>query len=88
VSMTKTVGFAILGAGVVADYHRQAIAANAERGARLVAIGHYDRTKYPEISERLGIPCVSQEQILADPEWMWSASARPAANTPNRPLLP
>ncbi len=61
-----TVGFAILGAGMVADYHRQAIAANADLGARLVAVGHYDPARYPEIGAQFGVPCVGQEDLLAD----------------------
>ena len=66
--MSKEIGFAILGAGMVADYHKQAIAANAEGGARLVAMGHYDAAKYTEIGASFGVPCVSQQQILADPD--------------------
>ena len=54
-STFETVGFAILGAGMVADYHRQAIVANAARGARLVAVGHYNPARYAEISAELGL---------------------------------
>ena len=66
-STLETVGFAILGAGMVAEYHQQAIEANAERGAQLVAIGHYNRERFAEISGRFGVSCVSQEEMLADP---------------------
>ena len=66
-STSKTIGFAILGAGMVADYHRQAIAANAELGARLVAVGHYNPSRFAEISGKFGAPCVDQEALLADP---------------------
>jgi UDP-N-acetyl-2-amino-2-deoxyglucuronate dehydrogenase len=62
----ETVGFAILGAGMVADFHRQAIAANADLGARLVAIGHHNPGRFAEISAKFGVPCVSQEDMLAD----------------------
>jgi len=62
-----TIGFAILGTGMVADYHRQAIAANVELGARLVAVGHYDPTRFSEIGAKFGVPCVSQKELLADP---------------------
>jgi predicted dehydrogenase len=62
-----TIGFAILGAGMVADYHRQAIAANAQLGARLVAVGHYNPARFDEISAQFGVPCVGQEALLADP---------------------
>jgi UDP-N-acetyl-2-amino-2-deoxyglucuronate dehydrogenase len=63
----ETVGFAILGAGMVADYHHQAIAANAELGARLVAVAHYNPARFPEICSQFGVPCVTQEELLADP---------------------
>jgi predicted dehydrogenase len=65
-STFETVGFAILGAGMVADYHRQAITANAARGARLVALGHYNPARYAEISAQFGVPCVGQEDLLAN----------------------
>ena len=63
----ETIGFAILGAGMIADYYRQAIAANAEKGARLVAIGHHNPSRFAEISQRFGVPCRSAEDVLADP---------------------
>jgi UDP-N-acetyl-2-amino-2-deoxyglucuronate dehydrogenase len=63
----ETIGFAILGAGMIADYYRQAIAANAEKGARLVAIGHHNPSRFAEISQRFGVPCRSVEDVLADP---------------------
>ena len=65
--MSDSVGFAILGAGMVADYHCQAIAANAELGARLVAMGHYSPDRFPEICAQFGVPCLSQDELLADP---------------------
>ncbi len=65
--MTNTIGFAILGAGMVADYHRQAIQAHQDRGARLVAVGHYDADRFAAISARFGVPCRSYDEILADP---------------------
>jgi predicted dehydrogenase len=51
---------------MVADYHRQAIVANADLGARLVALGHYNPARFAEISAEFGIPCVGQEDLLAD----------------------
>jgi UDP-N-acetyl-2-amino-2-deoxyglucuronate dehydrogenase len=63
----ETVDFAILGAGMVADYHHQAIAANAELGARLVAVAHYNPARFPAICSQFGVPCVTQEKLLADP---------------------
>jgi predicted dehydrogenase len=65
---SKDVRFAILGAGVAADYHRQAVAANEAQGARLSAVGHYDPSRYDEISARFGAPCVPYETILSDPD--------------------
>ncbi|RME65704.1 MAG: gfo/Idh/MocA family oxidoreductase, partial [Caldilineae bacterium] len=65
--MTNTIGFAILGAGMVADYHRQAILAHEDQGARLVAVGHYDPQRFAAISARFGVPCRSYDEILADP---------------------
>ena len=65
--MSETIGFAILGTGMVADYHRQAITANAELGAQLVAVSHYNPTRFAEISAKFGVPCLSQEDMLAHP---------------------
>jgi UDP-N-acetyl-2-amino-2-deoxyglucuronate dehydrogenase len=63
----ETYGFAILGAGMVAEYHRQAIEANADLGARLVAIGHYNPDRFGEIRDRFDVPCVTYDELLADP---------------------
>jgi len=62
------IGFAILGAGMIADYHAQAIAANAENGARLVAVGHYDRQRFAEIERRFGVPCQTEAELLSNPQ--------------------
>ena len=62
------VGFAILGTGIIAEVHRQAIAMNADRGARLVAVGHYDPSRFAEIGERFGVPCLSQADLLKRPD--------------------
>jgi predicted dehydrogenase len=67
-STSDNIGFAILGTGMVADYHQQAIEANAEAGARLVAVGHYDSKWFNEISQRFGVPCMRQEELLTYPE--------------------
>ncbi len=63
----QTTGFAILGTGMVADYHRQAIEAHADKGARLIAVGHYDPAQYGAIGERFGVPCRPFDELLADP---------------------
>jgi UDP-N-acetyl-2-amino-2-deoxyglucuronate dehydrogenase len=67
-TMSETIGFAILGTGMVAEFHRQAIAANADLGARLVAVAHHDPARFAEIGARFGVPCLSQERMLADPD--------------------
>lgn len=64
----ETINFAILGTGMVADYHRQAIAANIDRGARLVAVGHYNPARFDEIGAKFNVPCLNQEDLLANPE--------------------
>jgi predicted dehydrogenase len=56
-----SLGVAILGTGLVADFHRQAIVAN---GARLVAVSHYDPSKFAEISKRFSVPCLTFEDVL------------------------
>lgn len=65
--MTKPIGFAILGTGMIAEYHSQAIRANADLGAHLVALAHYDPARFAELGARFGVPCVRQEEMLADP---------------------
>ena len=65
-SATGELGFAILGAGMVAEYLRQAIAANGDIGARLVAVGDVDLARFDEISARFGVPCVTPDDLLAN----------------------
>jgi len=62
------IGFAILGAGMIAEYHAQAIAANRENGARLVAIGHYDSQRFAEIEQRFGVHCLTEPELLSNPQ--------------------
>ena len=62
---TQKLGFAILGAGMIADYHRQAIEANADLGAQLVALSYYKPARFKEISDQYGVPCLSQADMLA-----------------------
>jgi len=62
------IGFAILGAGMIAEYHARAIAANAENGARLVALGHYDIQRFAEIKRRFGVPCLAEHELLSNPQ--------------------
>ena len=63
-----TLGFAILGAGMIVDYHQKAIEANADLGARLVAMGHYNPDRFEEVGTRYGVPCLSQDDLLARPD--------------------
>ncbi len=58
--------FAILGPGLVADYHITAIKANKHLGAQLQAIIHYEPSKFEAISHKYGVPCVPLEDALAD----------------------
>lgn len=59
------INFAILGAGMIAEYHQQAIEANADKGARLVAISHYNPDRFDAITQQFGVPCQSYEDVLA-----------------------
>lgn len=58
---------AILGTGIVADYHKTAIISNEPFGASLSCVVHYDPAQFETISNRFGVPCVSLETMLADP---------------------
>ncbi len=60
-------GFAILGAGMVAEYHLNAIQECADLGARLVGVGHYNPARYEDISQRFGAPASSYDELLANP---------------------
>ncbi len=60
-------GFAILGAGMVAEYHLNAIQECADLGARLVGVGHYNPASYEDISQRFGAPAKSYDELLANP---------------------
>ena len=64
-TLSETLGFAILGTGSIANVHRQAIAANAALGARLVAVGHHDPARFGDIGAAFGVPCLGQEALLA-----------------------
>ena len=58
---------AFIGAGMIADYHRQGVLACADQNVRLTAIGHYNPAKFGEISARVQLPCFDYAQIFADP---------------------
>jgi predicted dehydrogenase len=58
-------GVAIVGTGMVARYHQQAILAS---GATLVAVAHHKAEKYHQLSQKFGVPCLSIEDVLKHPE--------------------
>lgn len=60
--------FALLGTGVVADFHRKAIEASRDDGAELAAVVHYDPAKFEEIEAEFGVPCLSEEEMLGRPD--------------------
>jgi predicted dehydrogenase len=58
---------AILGAGMVARYHAQAIAATP--GTRLVAVSRFDASKAAASASEFSVPCeTSEEALLARPD--------------------
>lgn len=63
--MQGTTGFAILGAGSVAGLHRLALTSISDTGARLVAVGHHDPGRAGELGEEFGVPCLTEEEVLA-----------------------
>ncbi len=62
----KTWGFGILGTGLIAEYHRQAIAATD--GAVLQAVGHYNPDKLARLSEQFTVPAMSETELLVRPD--------------------
>lgn len=59
-------GVAILGAGMVAEYHQQAV--QAHKDLKLIAIGHHDKSKFAQVSQKFGVPCLSYQEILEHPD--------------------
>lgn len=57
-------GFAILGAGSAAEFHRRAIEANTDLGAKVVAIGHHTPSRFEQLEADFGVPCLSQGEIF------------------------
>ncbi|NJN82410.1 MAG: Gfo/Idh/MocA family oxidoreductase, partial [Caldilineaceae bacterium] len=62
----QRLGFALLGTGMVAEYHQKAVLANADLGAELVAVSHYDPQRFEAMSAKFDVPCGSYEETLAD----------------------
>ncbi len=67
-SATSTYGFAIIGVGMIAEFHAQALA--AVQGARLVGVASRDREKAAAFAHKHGIPFVtaSVEELVRRPE--------------------
>lgn len=62
-----SIGFGIVGAGMVAQYHADAIAQTP--GARLVAVCRADAARAAETAARFGVPCeVDYAALLARPD--------------------
>ena len=59
-----TFNFGILGTGVAAEFHRQAIRANEGEGANLSVVAHYEPERFDEFSEAFGVPCTTEEEML------------------------
>ena len=57
-------GFAILGAGSAAAFHRRAIEANADLGAKLIALVHYNPSRFKQLEVDFGVPCLGQDELL------------------------
>ena len=64
----EIVGFGIVGTGVVADFHRRAIEANADKGARLVAVSTRDPVRRRAAGKAFGASCISYEELCRHPE--------------------
>ena len=58
--------FAIIGAGLAADFHHRALEATAE--AQLAAVAHYAPARFEAISEHFGVPCAPFDEVLARPD--------------------
>ncbi len=63
----QIVGFGIVGTGVVADFHRRAIDANADKGARLIAVSTRDPVKRQVAGKAFGVDCLSYESLCRHP---------------------
>lgn len=64
----QPINFAILGPGIVAEFHQQGIEANAGAGARLAAVSHYNPDRFEAITAKFGVPCLTEAEMLAHPQ--------------------
>lgn len=62
----KTWGFGILGTGMIAEFHQQAI--QATPGAELRGIAHHNPERHEELSTKFGVPAASEAELLANPD--------------------
>lgn len=60
-------GVGILGAGMVARYHQQAVAACADLGAQLIAVGHPNPARSTTIAAEFGAPRLDPAELYAHP---------------------
>ena len=59
---TQEIGFAIIGAGMVARYHAKAI--ERTPGARLIAVCRSDQARAEETAAQFGVPCLADYAAL------------------------
>ena len=82
----QQVNFAILGTGMVAEFHQKAIEANAANGANLSAVVHYDPDRFEAISEEFGVPCISEEEMLGRDDIDAVAICTPSGQHPEQAI--
>jgi UDP-N-acetyl-2-amino-2-deoxyglucuronate dehydrogenase len=58
------IGFGILGTGMIAEYHRDAIVANGDAGAELVAVAPRDPRRCAVIGQAFDVPCLTEAELL------------------------
>jgi predicted dehydrogenase len=85
-SNDQQVNFAILGTGMVAEFHQKAIEANAGNGANLAAVVHYDPERFEAIGEEFGVPCISQEEMLGRDDIDVVAICTPSGQHPEQAI--
>ena len=64
----KKLRFSILGAGMIAAYHKAAIEANTSLDVTVDSICHHDASQFEAISNEFGLKCQAYEDALANPE--------------------
>ncbi len=84
--MSQRLRFAILGAGMIAEYHQQAIQRNVDLGAELVAIAHHRPERFAAISAQFGVPCHTYDDVLNDPAVDVIAICTPSGQHPEQAI--